>query len=78
MKRNLAPLDRLLRVIIAAALFVIALVIGPGGVAGIVLLVLAAIMVATAAAGSCPLYRLLHIDTRRPQRGPGSASPAPR
>ncbi len=78
MRRNLVPLDRLLRGIIAAALFVIALVIGPGGVAGTVLLVLAAILIATAAAGFCPLYRLLHIDTRHRQRGSGSASPAPR
>ena len=76
MKPNMASLDRLLRAIIAGALLVTAVVLGAGTVAGIVLLALAAIMIATAAVGFCPLYKLLHIDTRHPHRGPGSASPS--
>ena len=76
MKPNMGSLDRLLPAIIAGALLVTALVLGAGTVAGIVLLALAAIMIATAAAGLCPLYKLLHIDTRHLHRGPGSALPS--
>jgi len=76
MKPNMASLDRLLRAIIAGALLLTALVLGAGTVAGIVLLALAAIMIATAAVGFCPLYKLLHVGTRQPRRGPGSASPS--
>jgi hypothetical protein len=39
---------------------------GAGSIAGIVLLGLAAIMLATRAIGFCPLYKLLHIDPRTP------------
>jgi hypothetical protein len=39
-------------------------VVGAGSIAAIVLFVLAAIMLATSAAGFCPLYRLLGIDNR--------------
>ena len=76
MKPNMASLDRLLRAIIAGALLITAVALGAGTVAGIVLLALAAILIATAAVGFCPLYKLLHIDTRHLHRGPGSASPS--
>ena len=76
MKPNTGTLDRLLRTILAGALLITAIVLGAGTVAGIVLLALAAIAIATAAVGFCPLYKLLHIDTRHPRRGPGSASPS--
>ena len=78
MKPNMGSLDRLLRAIVAGALLVTALVLGAGTVAGIVLLGLAAIMILTAAVGFCPLYKLLHIETRHLHRGPGSASPSHR
>ena len=76
MKPNMASLDRLLRAIIAGALLITAVALGAGSVAGIVLLALAAILIVTAAVGFCPLYKLLHIDTRHPRRGSGSASPS--
>jgi len=41
-------------------------------VAGIILLVLAAVMLATSAVGFCPLYKALKIDTRSRS---GSARP---
>lgn len=78
MNSNMASVDRLLRGLVAAALLVGAVVLGPGSVVGIVLLALAAILLATAALAFCPLYKLLHIDTRHLHRGPGSASPAHR
>jgi len=56
---------RLRSFVVAPAAIVIAFVIGAGSVAGIVLFVLAAVMLATSAVGFCPLYRLLHLDSRR-------------
>ena len=68
MTKNMSNLDRVLRAFIAVAALVVAIVIGAGSVAGIVLLVVTALMGATAAVGFCPLYALLHLDShgRRP------------
>lgn len=72
MKRNMGTADRLVRgFLIGPAAFVAALAIGIGTLGGIVLVVVAALMVATAAVGYCPLYALLHIRTgggHRPAR----------
>jgi hypothetical protein len=76
MSVNMGSIDRLLRaVVVAPAAVVIAIVVGVGSVAGIVLLALAAVMLATSAVGFCPLYRVLRIDTRSCSRSarPGSA-----
>lgn len=65
MQRNMGTLDRLVRgLVIAPAATIVALGVGAGTIAGVILLVVAAIMVATALAGFCPLYRLLGLDTR--------------
>ena len=40
-----------------------ALVVGAGSIGGVVLLVLALVMLATSAAGSCPLYLPVGVDT---------------
>jgi hypothetical protein len=68
MHTNMSNLDRAVRGLIAAVALVVAIVIGAGSVAGIVLLVVAALMGVTAAVGFCPLYALFHIDShgRRP------------
>lgn len=64
MKRNMATTDRLVRaVLVAPALLIGAYALGFGGLGGIFLVVLAVAMLATAVAGSCPLYTLLRIDT---------------
>lgn len=66
MNRNMSNLDRGLRaLVVAPALIVVAILLGAGSVAGIVLFALAAIMLATSAAGFCPLYALFRIATRR-------------
>lgn len=78
MKPNMGSLDRLLRVLVAAALLVLAVVLGAGTIAGVVLLVFAGIMLATAALAFCPLYRLVHVDTRRLRRDPAAISPSHR
>ncbi len=61
--KNMSNLDRTVRALIAVAALVVAIAIGVGSVAGIVLLVVTALMGVTAAVGFCPLYALFHIDT---------------
>jgi Protein of unknown function (DUF2892) len=65
MSRNMSNLDRGLRAFaVAPVAIVLATVAGAGSIGGIVLFALAAIMLGTSAVGFCPLYRLLHLDTR--------------
>ena len=65
MSTNMSNLDRGLRsFLIAPVAIVLAIIVGAGSIVGILLFALAAIMLATSAVGFCPLYRLLHIDTR--------------
>ncbi len=65
MSRNMSNLDRGLRTfVVAPVAIVIAVLVGAGSILGIVLLAVAAIMLATSAIGFCPLYTLLHLDTR--------------
>ena len=65
MSKNMSTLDRRLRAfVVAPVAIVIAVLVGAGSVVGIVLFAVAAIMLATSAIGFCPLYTLLHIDTR--------------
>jgi hypothetical protein len=67
MKRNLSPIDRLLRVVVVAPLVVwLALAVGVGTTLGVVALVFAGLMVATGASGLCPSYTLA---ARLPRRG---------
>ena len=65
MIRNMSTLDRRLRAfLVAPAAIVVAVVVGAGSIAGIVLFVLAGIMLATSAVGFCPLYTLFRFDSR--------------
>jgi len=71
MSVNIGILDRRARgFVIAPLALIVALLLGAGTVAGIVLLVVAGIMAVTAATGVCPIYALLHLDSR------GHRSPA--
>ncbi|MDO8392377.1 MAG: DUF2892 domain-containing protein [Actinomycetota bacterium] len=64
MKINMGRTDRIIRAFVVAPLAIIlAFVIGAGSVGGIVLFVVAAVMLATSAIKSCPLYIPLGIDT---------------
>jgi len=66
---NMSRIDRRVRGLCIAPLLVVAGVLaGPAGVAAIVLYALAAVMLATAAVGYCPLYPFMHIDTRKLHR----------
>lgn len=64
MIRNMGTLDRALRAfVIAPVAIVVALLLGAGTVAGIILFAIAGIMLASAAAAFCPTYVLLGIST---------------
>jgi len=64
MRHNMGKADRVVRtVLVAPLLAVAALAVGWSSIFGIVLLVLAAVMLATSAVGYCPLYRLVGLST---------------
>ena len=68
---NEASWDRIARVIVGVALFVIGLAVGGG--LGTFLAVFAFVPFLTGLVGWCPLYSLLHVRTNR-ERGAGSAT----
>jgi len=68
MLRNTSTPDRLVRLAVAGVAAIVALVIGAGSVIGILLLLVAAILVVTAASGFCPLYRLFGLSSNREAR----------
>ncbi len=74
MKTNMGNVDRGVRAfLVAPVLIVLAFaVFGAGSVAGVIALLVAAVMLLTSAVGSCPLYSLIGVSTCP------SAAPAPR
>jgi fatty acid desaturase len=61
---NVGRTDRIIRAaLLAPAAIAIAVVVGLGTVGGVIALVVAAVMLGTAAVGFCPLYRLLGLNT---------------
>lgn len=63
MTTNESTLDRVLRAVAGVLVALGAFAVGAGGALGIVLIILAAVLLVTAAVGFCPLYRLLGIRT---------------
>ncbi len=63
MKKNEGTIDRVVRLVLAIVAAVVAIAVGPGSVVGIVLWVVTAILVLTAATGFCLLYPLFGIST---------------
>jgi hypothetical protein len=63
MSKNLGSADRLIRVVVGIAALVGAFALGFGSVGGILLAVVGAIMLGTAAVGFCPLYRVFGVCT---------------
>jgi Protein of unknown function (DUF2892). len=61
---NMGSADRKLRAfVVAPVLVVVGVLVGPAGWLAIVLYALAGVMLATAAAGFCPLYALFGLRT---------------
>jgi hypothetical protein len=65
MTTNEGTADRSIRALLGVVAVVAAVVVGIGSLPGIVLLVLAGILLVTAAVGFCPLYRVFGISTCR-------------
>jgi hypothetical protein len=63
MKKNLSNADRLIRVIISAVIVTLYLTNVISGTAGLVLLVLAGVFIATSLISFCPLYAIFGIST---------------
>jgi hypothetical protein len=64
-KMNMGPADRKLRAfVVAPVLIVVGLLVSPAGWLAIVLYALAGVMLATSAAGTCPLYLPFGLRTR--------------
>lgn len=62
--KNMGSLDRALRVfVLAPAAIIVALALGATSIGGIVLLVVAAVALATGSTGICPSYVPFGIDT---------------
>jgi hypothetical protein len=60
---NEGKTDRILRALAGAVLLALAFLAGLGGAAFWALLAVGAVMLATAATGFCPVYRLLGLKT---------------
>jgi hypothetical protein len=69
MTTNEGTVDRSIRALLGVVAAVGAALVGLGSVPGIVLLVVAGILLVTAAVGFCPLYRVLGISTCRVPAG---------
>lgn len=65
MDRTVGNPDRVVRLLVGAGAFAVSGVLGFSGAGGIVLLVVAAVLLLTAATGFCPAYSLLGVDTLR-------------
>ena len=65
MKKNIGLADRIVRIIIAIAIAVLFFTNIISGTAGIVLLILAAVLVLTGFIGFCPLYAPFKIRTNK-------------
>ncbi|WP_088319423.1 DUF2892 domain-containing protein [Kineosporia sp. R_H_3] len=63
MVRNESTADRIIRLVVAVVAAVVAFTVGAGSALGIVLLVVGAVMLVTAAVGFCPLYRVFGLST---------------
>ena len=65
MNTNVSPVDRLIRLLLAAVLFYLGFFLYGGTGLGISLVVMGSIMLITALVGFCGLYQLLGIRTNK-------------
>lgn len=64
MTKNIGSLDRTIRIILAPVLVVVGVLVGPGGWLAVVLYAVAALLLATAAVSTCPIYMPFGLSTR--------------
>ncbi len=65
MVKNVGSPDKIARYLIAVVAIIAAFLVGAGTVLGIILFLVAAIMVLTAALGFCPIWRIVGVNTNR-------------
>jgi amino acid transporter len=65
LKKNMGTLDRIIRLVIAAAVAVLYFTGNLSGLAAIILGILVIIFVVTSFVGFCPLYLLFGLTTRK-------------
>lgn len=65
MKANLGPADRIIRLLVAAAIVVLYFFDLINGTTATILLVIAAVFALTAVINFCPIYSLLHLQTNK-------------
>ena len=63
MKTNVGTVDRIIRAVVGLAALLGAFALGSGSIAFVLLMVVGAILLVTAAVGFCPLYRVFGIST---------------
>jgi uncharacterized membrane protein YgdD (TMEM256/DUF423 family) len=68
MFNNIGTVDRLIRLILASALFYLGLLVYSGSALGLALTIMATVLTVTAVVGSCLLYGLFGINTRNLQQ----------
>jgi hypothetical protein len=71
MKKNMGNADRIIRLLVAAAITILFFTNIITGTVGIVLLVLAAIFVLTSLVGFCPIYAIIGMNTCPKRSGNG-------
>lgn len=63
MIKNVGNPDRIARVVLGAVAIMGGMTVGLGSVGGVMLVVVGAVLLATAAVGFCPIYRALGLRT---------------
>lgn len=63
MKTNVGTADRIIRAVVGIAALLGAFVTGAGSIAFVLLMVVGAVLLVTAAVGFCPLYRVFGINS---------------
>ena len=67
MKKNVGNTDKVVRILLAAAIVILYFTNVIAGTLGIILLIIAGILVLTSIFGICPLYMLFGINSRHPK-----------
>jgi len=65
MKKNMGTIDKVIRIVVAAIILVLYFTHVITGTLAVVLLILAGILVVTSLVGTCPLYMLFGLSTRK-------------
>jgi hypothetical protein len=65
MRKNMGRADRIIRFIIAVVLIILTYTLSMGHILKIILGIIALILVITSLVGTCPLYMLFRISTKK-------------